>query len=156
MRTSTGAVGIVIHKGNILLIYREKFGKKYFMFPGGGIEDGENAEQAVVRELAEETSIIIRPIRQVYHIKYDDGTDRLYFLCEYVSGTPKLQENTNEYEQIVKGEQYYEPKWLPISDLNSTLVYPLQVRDWVCKDVEDDFDVPIRDLYIDRTKERQL
>ncbi len=48
------AVAIIIRDGKILLIHRIKNGQEYFVFPGGGIIEHENAEDAVVREIKEE------------------------------------------------------------------------------------------------------
>lgn len=49
------AAGIII-KGRKLLVERS-YNKQFFIAPGGGIEKGETAKQALVRELKEEFSI---------------------------------------------------------------------------------------------------
>jgi 8-oxo-dGTP diphosphatase len=49
------AAGIII-KGRRLLVERSK-GKEHFISPGGSLEDGETAKQALVRELMEEFGI---------------------------------------------------------------------------------------------------
>ena len=53
------AVAILIKNDEILLIYR-KNEKEYFVFPGGGVEERETIEQAVIRELMEETTIEVK------------------------------------------------------------------------------------------------
>jgi 8-oxo-dGTP diphosphatase len=53
------AGGIII-KGKKLLAVRA-VGTKFFIDPGGKIEPGETAEQAVIRELKEEVSIDVSP-----------------------------------------------------------------------------------------------
>ncbi len=52
------AAGIVI-RGKRLLVERSK-GKEFFIAPGGSIEAGETAKQALVRELMEEFQIDVR------------------------------------------------------------------------------------------------
>lgn len=50
------ACAIVIDEVNhILLMHRVNNGREYWVFPGGSIEVGETPEEAVLRELKEET-----------------------------------------------------------------------------------------------------
>jgi 8-oxo-dGTP diphosphatase len=53
------AAGILI-RGRKLLVERSK-GKEFFIAPGGSIEDGETAEEAVIRELMEEFQVTVLP-----------------------------------------------------------------------------------------------
>lgn len=56
-------VGAIIKKdGKVLLVKRghEPF-KGYWCFPGGHIDFGETAEQAVIREVKEETGLTFKP-----------------------------------------------------------------------------------------------
>jgi ADP-ribose pyrophosphatase len=61
------AVVAVDEKGDVLLVrqYREAPGKELLEIPAGGIDQGEDPEAAVVREMQEETGF--RP-RQVVHL----------------------------------------------------------------------------------------
>ena len=53
------ARAIILKDGKVLLNYVSKFG--CYEFPGGGIEAGETPEQALQREVAEETGRIVVP-----------------------------------------------------------------------------------------------
>jgi 8-oxo-dGTP diphosphatase len=73
--------GIIIKEGKILLIRRVKEGREYFVFPGGGVEDNESVEEALVRELKEEASIDIqylmpRALKSNAVIYLEDGDDK--------------------------------------------------------------------------------
>jgi 8-oxo-dGTP diphosphatase len=63
-----GAVAIVPRDGRMLVIRRSRhvIAPLTYCFPGGGIEDGETEESAVVREVHEEIGVRIRPVRRLW------------------------------------------------------------------------------------------
>ena len=50
---------IIIRDGKVLMIHSLKY--DYYKFPGGGIEAGEGMEQALCREMAEESGFAVVP-----------------------------------------------------------------------------------------------
>ena len=62
----------------ILLLYRAKY--KDWSFPKGHIDPGENAMQAMHREVREETGLTVRELCQLAPLRYVDGTGRESFL----------------------------------------------------------------------------
>lgn len=59
----------VCRNGKILLVEHIMKGRDFFNLPGGGIEEGENPEEAALRELEEETNVtgkILRPLTIEY------------------------------------------------------------------------------------------
>jgi 8-oxo-dGTP pyrophosphatase MutT (NUDIX family) len=63
-----GAVAIVVRDGRMLVIRRSRhvIAPLVYCFPGGGIEDGESEEAAVVREVFEELGVEIVPRRRLW------------------------------------------------------------------------------------------
>ena len=51
--------GILVKDGRILLVRHEKAGKSYWLIPGGGMDFGESAEEALAREYREEVGLDI-------------------------------------------------------------------------------------------------
>ncbi|OGZ29928.1 MAG: hypothetical protein A2931_00985 [Candidatus Niyogibacteria bacterium RIFCSPLOWO2_01_FULL_45_48] len=150
------AVAVVINGGKVLIMHRIKNGKEYYNFPGGGVEKGETVEQAVLREVKEETSLEIKIEKPLYHHIYDNGGEQFFYLCRYVSGEPKLDEG-NELRDMQKGgANYYEPVWYEIGKISQLLFYPLEIKDWFLKDVKSDFKNTPREAKIKISDLRQL
>lgn len=58
--------GIVVEGDQILLLRQSADGQRDWSLPGGKLEDGETIEQALVREMKEETGLDIEPGRLLY------------------------------------------------------------------------------------------
>ena len=52
--------------GLIMVEHKEKKNGEILIFPGGGMEPGENIFQAVEREVKEETNLIVRAEKIIY------------------------------------------------------------------------------------------
>jgi mutator protein MutT len=137
------AVVILIKGDEVLLMFRCKKGNEYYVFPGGGVEIGETNEQATLRELKEESTIEAKIKKLLYQHIYDDGTEQFFYLCDYISGEPKLDKDCPEKKKMVLGKEFYNPLWVKISELKNMLVYPLEIRDLLMKDYKNKFTGPI-------------
>lgn len=110
------ALGVVQKDKQFLLIERVKQtnGLRY-AFPGGKKEGSDlNLEETVMREVLQETGIICKPYK--YLGSNDVGINLHYFLCEYIAGDIKIQ------EEEVKQCHWYSPK--EIYELVTTKLYP--------------------------------
>ena len=75
-RKRSRSVAIIVKDGKILMEKMHFFERDFCSLPGGGIEEGETPEQAILRELKEETGLdgkIIRPLSVQY--KGNGGID---------------------------------------------------------------------------------
>lgn len=115
----SAARAIIIRDGKIIVIRRTKPGKKYMVTPGGRLETGEKPEEALLRELAEETMVTVRNPRLVFIEEPNDGTwgTQMVYLCEYVSGEPQLHPDSEELIIQGQGGGTYEPMWYPIDQI---------------------------------------
>lgn len=125
------AAAIIIEDEYILFASNEK--EKYYYSIGGGVHMGESAEEAVIREVYEETGVKYEIERLAFiHENFFIGDGSLegkqcheiafYFLMK-PRGTRKL--NSNSYTQGVKENMY----WLPINKLEEYRAYPMFFRE---------------------------
>ncbi len=124
MRTRSAA--ILIHNDSIALIERQRAGMHYFTFPGGGVNDGETPEQAVLREVHEELGIQVRVLRLVAKLWFR-GNPQFFFLVEQLGGefgTGAGEEYSSEHDPA-RGT--YHPIWMPLADLSTKNVLPRSI-----------------------------
>lgn len=88
--------------------------KDWWEFPGGKIEEGESAENAVAREIREELATEICVERRLCTVEYDYPKFHLVmecFLCRVVSGKLTLLEHENA--AWLSREELDSVEWLP-------------------------------------------
>lgn len=112
---------IVIKDDQFLVMKRNKFGHKYLTLVGGGIDLGEQPLQSLMREIQEESSLQVQNPRLVFV----ENSDPLYgvqyiYLCDYVSGEPKLSESSIEAKINQDGKNLYETTWVPTAELKDS------------------------------------
>ncbi len=63
-----GVVAVIEREGRLLVIQRSQFVRAplQWCFPGGGVEAGEADDAALIRELQEELSVAVRPVRELW------------------------------------------------------------------------------------------
>jgi ADP-ribose pyrophosphatase YjhB (NUDIX family) len=116
-------------ESKLLLIERHKNGEHYFVLPGGHVEAGELPEQAVVREVAEETGFKVN-VDKLLYTSTDDTyhNDQRLYLCQYFGDEvqkPQLQPESNEAKVVASGEsQLWAPGWFSFNELRDKTVYP--------------------------------
>ena len=114
-------VGALIEKeGKIILVKRghEPF-KDYWCFPGGHIDFGETAEQAIIREVKEETGLTITP-------KFLCYTDELYPDINW-HGEVLVFYGEAEGKEKIDGKEIIGIKWVALDEaINMKLAFDHQ------------------------------
>ena len=112
----------IIRRGDRVLLAKRPAGKKLgglWEFPGGKVEPGERAEDALAREIHEEMRCHIRILRAlpVFTHEYDWGVIALApFLCEMAPGSD--EPHPHEHEALA---------WERLSGLDALALAPADV-----------------------------
>ncbi len=116
MRTRAGI--ILVENDKVALIERHRAGLDYYVFPGGGVDEGETPEQAAVREAMEELGVDVR-IKQKVAVLHFDLSTQVYFLVERISGEfgSGTGEEFTDSDPDNPEEGVYIPIWMPIDEL---------------------------------------
>ncbi|WP_456274423.1 NUDIX hydrolase [Bacillus sp. AK031] len=115
--------GIIIKDNHVLMVkqYVDR-GDIVWNFPGGGIEEGETPEDAVIREVQEETGYKIEMIEL---LKVSSG--KFSFLGRISSGELYLDQTLPENKDILQAA------WIRLDDLEKFDDYTLPVREMILK-----------------------
>jgi 8-oxo-dGTP pyrophosphatase MutT (NUDIX family) len=83
-RKRRGAIAVVVRDARFLVIRRSAVvpAPRTFCFPGGGIEEGETEELALVRELKEELGVRVTPLRRVWSSVTTWGVELAWWLAD--------------------------------------------------------------------------
>jgi 8-oxo-dGTP diphosphatase len=147
MRKSVRA--IVVKDNTLLVMQRDKFGQKFCALVGGGIDYGETPEQALYREVREETGLTITNPRLV--IIEDAGNFygmQYIYLCEYVSGEPALSPESEEAKISALGKNIYQPAWLPLNTVPTADLLPTELKTMLLDFLEHGFPAEPAELKI--------
>lgn len=112
--------GVYIDGDRILLVRHEKKGRTYWLLPGGGVEFGEDLDEALRRELREECAV-------------DTETGRLLFTNSSIPPDRHRHVlNFTFYGRVTRGEARLneddgvlrEVAWVPRADVERLLFFP--------------------------------
>lgn len=117
------AYGVVIKDDSIVLTKQQGT----FHLPGGGVERGETYEEAVMREIREETGLEVKnpeliTVTTTFFTYYDEALKKhihnqsilLFYACELVGGELSM-DGFEESEKKIGGM----PEWVPIAELKT-------------------------------------
>lgn len=125
MRERSGAV--IVRNGFLLVVKRSRSHKRFFVLPGGGVEEGETIEEACLREVLEETGLTVRIDKKLIIVEAEKQREH-YFLVTILGGSPIIGEPEVNRQT---SENNFHLHW--ISKAQIDLLQPEQMRS-ICVD----------------------
>ena len=131
---------VIIQNNNILMVHCNKGDYK---FPGGGVNTGESHEEALKREVREETGYIVSDVKKKIGVVIERNLDELkketvfemtshYYLCEI------FDEQTFQELDHYEVELDFKPEWIHIDKaihLNEEVLKNKDKNKWVYREV---------------------
>ena len=122
-------VAVIDENGRVLLVKHryESEGRDIWMLPGGAIEEGETSRDAVIREVLEETGLIVSVGRLLWYVEEAGERGQRFvnfFTAGVIGGRPELGEDPELGDRQVLSEiafvskeeimgiEYLYPDWL--------------------------------------------
>jgi len=116
------AVGGVVRRERTVLLVRQRYGpaRGFYLFPGGLVEPGETLDQAVVREVAEETGIQAS-VRGIVGVRTRGDGPRsdtyVMFLLDWLAGEPQPDGQEIDEARFFTREELDDPR-APVTALS--------------------------------------
>lgn len=118
---------IIIDDDKLLVFFRRKEidGNiyTYYAIPGGHLEDNETLEETAIREIKEEMNLDIEILGYLGNLVIDNQEEN-YYHGKIIGG--KLQKGCEALDRN-SDSNYYEIRWLPISELDNSDIRALSL-----------------------------
>lgn len=130
---------IILNEGKILLLHRFRNGVEYYTTPGGGVEEGESIDIALIREVKEETNFENIQSKLLWEYSNEEyGRDRgtkpqqeYYFLINSYTGELKL--GGPEMEKS-SPDNSYSLEWIPLEKIVEINLIPEFIKEKIIKE----------------------
>jgi 8-oxo-dGTP diphosphatase len=106
---SRGAAAVIFDDAGHVLLVKENYDRRRWSLPGGAVEPGESDENAAIREVAEETTVVVHVHDMIGSYGLDNGFTAVAFICSIVDGEPVVPP-TGEIAEV---------RWWPVTQLPS-------------------------------------
>ncbi|MBZ9687397.1 NUDIX domain-containing protein [Clostridium estertheticum] len=93
----------ILNEGNFLIMHKSRVEEDIWELPGGRMEFGESAEETLIRELLEETGLLVTPIKllDTWNCVFDNyQITGIIYLCKIKNTELKLSDEHDNYKWV--------------------------------------------------------
>ncbi len=138
MKKIIRAAAIVFIDDKLVTVYREKKVedklKKYYVIPGGGVEDGETLEYATKREILEEVGIEIELTDKYFYLEKENA-EEYFYIANYISGTIGTGTGPEFTDRDIQKYGTYEIRLIPKNEIININLLPPEVKEYILKNM---------------------
>ena len=126
---------IIIKDNKVLTIKRTKPEGIFWVFPGGGVEERETNEDALIRECKEELGVDVK-IDDLFmeldsKVSKTLGHREYFYFCD-IRGGKLGSGNGPEFHKDTLYVGKYDIEWIDIDSLKNINLRPAEIKDLIC------------------------
>ena len=122
IRPRVRVAGILIEDDRILLIEHTKNNRKYWLVPGGGVDWGESAAEALIREFKEDTGLDIE-VEKFLFISETIAPDKQKHVINLYFKIKKV-ENSSNIMKLGEEKILTDLRFIPEDEIKNIKLYP--------------------------------
>jgi 8-oxo-dGTP diphosphatase len=126
--------GVIVVRGDRLaLIERTRHGRKYWVIPGGGVEQGETVQETARREAEEELGVPVElgALRVCIDHREEDGSIQRQWYFEATVGTDDVR--VVGPENIIVNRGTHCAVWIRLDELDTGAIHPTAVAHFIAR-----------------------
>lgn len=125
---------VIVDDGKVALIKRVNDRGVYYLFPGGGVDEGETPADAAVREAKEELGLDVR-VTGLLAVVTSRGNEQYYYAAEVTGGVFGTGTGKELSSPPDSKKGTYTPMWVPLDQLGEISAQPRPVADLIASGV---------------------
>ncbi len=132
---------IIINNDKILVMFRNKHGSQYYTLVGGRVDKNETPEQALVREVKEETGLDVTSSKLVFFENHPEPYNKQYiFLCSVANTDNTAIQDASEEDLMNRlGANIHTPFWTDIKAFHNLSFRTPQLQQAILDGIKNGF-----------------
>jgi 8-oxo-dGTP diphosphatase len=138
---SKAARAIILNGNKLLVMHRNKEGSQYYTLVGGRVNERESIEEALVRELKEETGLVVTKYQLVFIEEHPTPYNEQYiYLCQVDSlDSVAIQDDSEEGMMNRRNVNIHQPFWVDIQSFENLAFRTPQLQSAILKGLKRGF-----------------
>lgn len=139
---------VAFYNQKLVMIHRIRPGRteEFYFFPGGGVEEGELPETTCVREMLEEASLTVTPVKLLgiqLHTDRNGDHCQMYYLVDVVEGALAQGHGAEYTENFINTHGSHDPIAISVDEFRTApTIHPGRIREQLLPHLENLSELP--------------